>query len=204
MDTTSLTTAIRACQNCFLWQLRATDQATHLPNMAVPAKAGKNYELGGLAFMAQSPGKVENQRGEPLVGPAGKLFDELLASVGLSRDDVLLMNRVRCHPPRNRLADYPYALVECDPWTMKELELYDPSVVVLMGREALELAFSGRPLKVGETSGKLRSTIGNSEFAYGERVWCGLYHPAALLRNRALSERVEKDLRVAVDVYTKI
>ena len=156
--------------------------------MAVPAEVGVDYT--GLAFMAQSPGKQENSTGRPLVGPAGRVFERLLGEAGLLRSQTLLMNRVRCHPPRNRLQDYPEALVECAVWTQAELGEYSPKVVVLMGREAIEMAF-GKTTRVGAVVGHARMD---------GRIWVATYHPAAVLRNSELGEQVVRDFKLGVEL----
>ena len=114
----------------------------------------------------------------------------------MSRRDLVLMNRVRCRPPGNRLASVPEALPNCDEWLVKELEAYNPGVVVVMGSTALSVIF-GANAKVGETRGASRTT--GTEFPYGPRVWVATYHPASLLPNRSPGNRslVVQDLALA-------
>ena len=184
---TRLALKISVCQECRLGALRT---------QAVPAEVGGAYEIGGIAVMCEAPGAQEDAVGRPLVGPAGREFERLLAAAGLRREELVLMNRVRCRPPRNRLTDWPDALLGCDPWTAAELEEYAPLVVVLMGATAMAPLF-GATAKVGEVRGKQRST--GPEHPWGARLWLPTYHPASLFRpsGRANKSLVIQDLREA-------
>ena len=68
-------------------------------------------------------------------------MDRLLRLAGLSRDVLFITNRVRCQPPRNRLDDHPEALLACEHWTVEELKVYNPRVVVVMGKPAIKGVF---------------------------------------------------------------
>lgn len=187
-----LAASIYTCTDCPLHDLRT---------VAVPAEVGADYELGGIAAMAEAPGAQEDATGRPMVGRAGQLLDKLLARAGLTRAEVLILNRVRCRPPRNNLKDFPEAVEACDAWTVKELEAYNPAVVVVMGQTALSVIF-GAKAKVGETAGTLRTT--GAEFAYGKRVWVPAYHPAAALRRREVEPVIVEHLQLAKEVWCDI
>lgn len=158
----------------------------------MPAEVGAAY--AGLAIMAEAPGAQEDLLGRPMVGRAGQLLEEALEQIGLMRSDVLILNRVRCRPPRNRLQDFPEAILNCDAWTVRELMAYDPKVVVLMGKTALQAVF-GKTAAVGETRGMVRQT--GEGFEWGARTWVGGYHPAAALRNPELRPFIVADLALA-------
>jgi uracil-DNA glycosylase family 4 len=168
---TTLVSQIQSCVKCSLWNQRTN---------AVPAEAGSNYKEGGLAIFAEAPGHDEDVLGRPMVGRAGKLLDGLLVAGGLSRADVLVINRVRCRPPRNRLADAPDAIVACDEWVVKELDVYNPSVVVLTGNTSARLIFG------------VTTNIGNSKFPYGSRLWVPTWHPSFVLRAGGLNSGMAK------------
>ena len=178
-----LISQILTCQKCRLSQSR---------NLAVPAEIGTRYS--GLAIMGEAPGAQEDLKGRPMVGRAGELLERMLTGAGLTRESVMILNRVRCRPPRNRLQDYPEATLNCDEWTQAELAAYQPSVVVLMGKTALQAVF-GKLVGVGETRGMMRQT--SEEFAWGARSWVATYHPAAALRNPELIPIIIKDLKQA-------
>lgn len=173
---TELAKRIRACTNCPLSGLR--------DGQSVPADVGTRFN--GLAIMGEAPGAQEDAVGRPFVGPAGQLLAGLLRDVGLAREDILLLNRVRCRPPHNDMKAHPEAVEACDQWTKAELELFNPRVVLLVGATAIGSIF-GVNSKVGEVRGTVRST-GNT-FEYGERLWIPTYHPASLLPYRRPQNR---------------
>lgn len=188
--------AVRSCMECPLWHLRGGDDGGH----ACPAEVGRHYERSGIAVMCEAPGKDENDAGRPLVGRAGKMADSLFVQSGIRRSDLLLLNRVRCRPPRNRLADYPEAIAACDVWNRAELEEYNPAVVVLMGATAMEPIFGAKP-KVGKLHGTIRATGPNH--AWGERVFVATYHPAAELHSGqtgVVAAMIVEDLRLAQEI----
>lgn len=158
---------------------------------------GKNYQPGGLAIWAEAPGADEDRTGLPMLGRAGKLLDSCLAQAGLSRDDVLILNRVRCRPPRNRIQDYPDALIACDEWSEKELDIYNPSVAVLAGNTAMR-AVLGPSVNITAVRGTCRQT--SEDFAYGKRIYIPTFHPAAALRNPELTADIINDLRLAKEL----
>lgn len=162
-----LADAIRACRQCPLADTRT---------QAVPAWVGPDYRLGGLAFMAEAPGRQEDETGIPLVGSAGRIFDRVLAEAGISRSSLLLMNTVRCRPPSNNLASVPIAKEKCAAWTAAEMAEYRPAKVVLLGGTAAATIF-GKAKRIGEVRGTLRAVDGV--------VYTATYHPASALPNRS-------------------
>ncbi len=99
----------------------------------------------------------------------------------------------------NQLKNHPDAIESCDEWTRAELELYNPSVVVLMGATAMKNVFGTDP-KVGLTRGQVRTT--SADFEFGSRTWVGTYHPASLFRpnGKANMPLVVADLMLARDL----
>lgn len=176
---------ILTCERCPLAALRT---------LAVPAEVGEAY--AGLAVMAEAPGAQEDATGRPMVGRAGKLLDKLLVEAGMSRDEVLIINRIRCRPPQNRMAsaEAVAALAACDPWLKAELEEYDPKVVVVMGKTAMTPIF-GATAAVTSTRGSVRAT--GEEFGYGKRLWVATAHPAAAFRSKSWLPLIVEDLRMA-------
>lgn len=195
VDADALRYSIATCHRCPLGDLRDSSGT-----VAVPAEPGSAYRVGGLAILAEAPGLRESQQGRPMVGPAGKTLDEILAAAGLQRADVLLLNRIRCRPPNNKIKSKEglSALAECDPWLRAELSTYQPGVVLLMGGTAIEIAFGKSP-SVGKTRGMVRHT--RSEFEYGERTWVATAHPAAILHGDAhWGPLILQDLQLAKEM----
>lgn len=173
---------------------------------AVPALPGPRYHRGGLSFVVAIPRNLEDRVGEPLV-PAPERFGRLTGGVmlnqafemaGVERDTVLLMNRVRCKPPRNRIQDYPEAIANCEPWNVAELEAYDPGLVVLMGNVSMKTVF-GAQAKISAMRGTFRST--GPEFDWGARVWTATFDPVAAAQTPALLIDIANDIRQAVEVW---
>ena len=131
-----------------------------------------------LAFLAEAPGAVENRMARPLVGPAGKMMDDLLRRAGVRRRDVYVTNAIKCKLPDNKLARCPEALGTCRPWLEEELAAVRPKVLVIFGATAAIGLLGG--LRVGEFSGVGRAV----ELPWGRVVLVGCYHPSAILRNQ--------------------
>ena len=173
---------VHACRLCKLSEFRL--EGGYLPTPALP---GKEYHEGGLALLCEAPGADEERVGEPLVGRAGKLTDQLLKAAGLGREQVLLLNRIRCRPPGNRIKDWPEAIANCDPWTAQELRMYNPSVVVLLGATAISSVFGAKAL-VTQTRGSFLAKDDRHE--WGQRVYGASFHPAAGLRTGGITGEV--------------
>ena len=162
---------------------------------------GKRYERGGFGVWADYPGEADDLSGKPMTPQVnrgrpntGEVFKRIITAAGIDRDEILVGTRVRCRPPRNRMADYPEALTNCEPWNALEFETYAPAVVVVMGRYAMEPVYGANP-KVGELQGTWRAT--GERFAWGERMWFATYNPSAVMRNTELMESVVEDFKTA-------
>lgn len=184
----TLSDDIRNCTRCTLYDKRTN---------AVPAEVGSKYQTGGIAIFAEAPGADEDRAGRPMVGRAGRLMDGLLQQAGLSREEVVILNRIRCRPVRNRVQDFPDALLACDEWVKAELNEYTPSVVVLAGNTAMRSVF-GAQASITAVRGSARAT--SDVHPYGARVWIPCFHPAAALRNPQLVQSIVDDLRLAKEM----
>lgn len=187
--------SVLTCDRCELAKLRVERSPTA---KAVPGELGNEATSPLLAFIAEAPGAQEEKTGHPLVGPSGRIFARLLKDAGVKREEVLIMNRVRCRPPNNDLKSHPAALENCDYWTQEEFKAYDPKVVVAMGLTVIKALF-GSNATVGETRGKPRQT--GEDFIYGARLWVPTYHPGSLLPIRRPQNYglVLEDIKLAVE-----
>ncbi|MCL2503677.1 MAG: uracil-DNA glycosylase [Coriobacteriia bacterium] len=122
-------------------------------------------------FVGEAPGKHEDLQGEPFVGAAGKLLDELLAHVGFSREDVYIANVLKCRPPGNRDPE-PEEIETCVPYLREQIRLIDPEVLVTLGNFATKLV-----LKTTFGITRLRGTVQQA----GRFTVLPIYHPAAAL-----------------------
>ncbi|MEF8699305.1 MAG: uracil-DNA glycosylase [Candidatus Accumulibacter sp. UW20] len=141
-------------------------------------------------FIGEGPGAEEDARGEPFVGPAGKLLDAMLAAIDLRRgDDVYIANAVKCRPPNNRT---PTAaeIASCAPYLQRQVALLQPRLIVLLGRAAAQALLAD--------SGSLASLRGQSFAApagSGRTIPVVVtYHPAYLLRTLPDKAKAWEDL----------
>ena len=147
--------------------------------MAVP---GNGSRTAGLMFIGEGPGYYEDQQGLPFVGRAGQLLNEMLAAIGMRREDVFVTNMIKCRAPNNR-DPLPIEIRSCGPYLDRQIELISPKVIVTLGRYSTAKFFPDEPI------GKLRGTPAN---------WNGItvypmYHPAAALRNSTIRAALERD-----------
>ena len=163
---------IRSCVDCNLSQHRTR---------AVP---GEGPEDADLMFIGEGPGYNEDQQGMPFVGQAGRYLEELLASIGFSRDDVYITNMVKCRPPNNR-DPFPGEIQACSKYLDVQIKLIEPRVIVTLGRHSLGKFLPGET--IGKTHGKPRK-VGNS-------IVYPIYHPAAALRQHTLRTVLEQDFQ---------
>lgn len=136
-----------------------------------------------VVIVGEAPGRNEDLRGEPFVGAAGKLLDELLASIGLNRERVYIANIVKCRPPDNR---NPSAVeVEtCTPFLREQLRIIDPEVVVTLGNYATRFI-----LGTNEGITGLRGTVCETDTV----AVLPVFHPAAALYDRSKRDTLFAD-----------
>jgi uracil-DNA glycosylase len=140
-----------------------------------------------LMFVGEAPGFHEDKQGVPFVGAAGKLLDQLLAGIGLSRADVFVANVLKCRPPGNR-DPLPEEIEACESHLWRQMELIQPRVVATLGNFATKL-LSGRPTGITRVHGQEQeTTLG------GRRVLLyPIYHPAAALYTPRMLEVLKSD-----------
>jgi uracil-DNA glycosylase len=127
-------------------------------------------------FLGEAPGAREDEAGEPFVGAAGRLFDRMLATAGVRRQDVYVTNVVACRPPGNR-APRPVEVRAHAPWLEEQIRLVRPEIIATLGRTALTYFVPNA--KITELTGRPRSLV------WQERIFTllPLFHPAAALRS---------------------
>jgi uracil-DNA glycosylase len=135
---------------------------------------GVGDEKAQWLFIGEGPGSEEDQRGEPFVGQAGRLLDNMLAAIELKRgENAYIANIVKCRPPGNRNPE-PAEASACAPYLERQIELIQPKLIVALGKVAAgNLLATDAP--IGSMRGKLHSYRGIPLVA--------TYHPAYLLRN---------------------
>jgi uracil-DNA glycosylase family 4 len=163
---------VRSCTACELHKGR-----TH----AVPGEGPLNAEI---MFIGEAPGRNEDLQGRPFVGQAGKLLEELLAEIGLTRDDVWIGNVVKCRPPGNR-DPQPEEIAACAGYLERQLALLQPKLIATLGRFSMEKFFPGA--RITRVHGQAKRD--------GNRVLIPLFHPAYVLRNMAAMPDAIRDMR---------
>jgi uracil-DNA glycosylase len=148
---------------------------------------GSGDPAADLMFVGEAPGFHEDKQGVPFVGAAGKLLDQLLAGIGLSRPEIYITNVLLCRPPGNR-DPMPDEISACERHLWKQIELIQPRVVATLGNFATKL-LSGRPTGITRVHGQEQeTTLG------GRRVLLyPLYHPAAALYTPRMLEVLKSD-----------
>jgi len=127
-----------------------------------------------LMFIGEAPGEVEDQTGRPFVGRAGQKLDEILASVGIRREEVYITNTVKCRPPNNRLPQKD-EMETCWPYLEAPLYHLKPKIIVTLGNAPTQLL-----LKTQEGITKLRGEF--VKWRAGIEIF-PMFHPSFLLRN---------------------
>jgi uracil-DNA glycosylase family 4 len=155
---------------------------------------GVGDEKADWLFVGEGPGADEDALGEPFVGQAGKLLDNMLLAIKLKRgENVYIANIVKCRPPGNRNPDAE-EIATCLPYLQRQIELMKPKVIVALGKVASN-ALLGKDATLASLRGKLHDYHGTSLIV--------TYHPAYLLRSPSEKAKAWQDLLLAVDTMLK-
>ena len=183
-DWTELQASVAGCTRCPLHKSRTQ------------TVFGVGNRHADWMIIGEAPGAEEDRRGEPFVGRAGKLLDEMLRAVGLDRGTVFITNILKCRPPGNRdpAADEAAA---CRDYLERQIELIKPRLVLAVGRiAAQQLLHTDSPL--GRLRGRAHSL--NS----GQVPLVVTYHPAYLLRSPSQKRKVWEDLCLARQIVQEL
>ncbi len=177
MDWTQLKAKVAGCTDC---KLRAGCTQTVF---------GVGDEQADWLLVGEAPGSEEDGLGEPFVGQAGKLLDNMLAAISLSRGtNVYIANVLKCRPPGNRSPE-PDEVAKCSPHLLRQISLIQPKLILAMGRFASQTL-----LGTDATIASLRGRV----HQYSGVPLIVTYHPAYLLRNLPDKAKAWADLRLAV------
>ena len=155
---------------------------------------GSGSPTADLMFVGEAPGFHEDKQGVPFVGAAGQLLGKLLAGIGMTRDEVFVVNVLKCRPPGNR-DPQPDEIEACEPHLWRQIELIQPTVIATLGNFATKL-LSGKPLGITRVHGVEQEVVlgGNRVVLYP------LFHPAAALYTPRMLEVLETDFRRLPDL----
>ena len=201
--------AARGCRACPLWE-----PATQTVFGLGPADAR-------VVFVGEQPGDVEDRKGEPFVGPAGKLLDRALADAGIDRGETYVTNAVKhfrfTQSGKRRIHQTPGPehVTACHPWLQSELALVDPELVVCLGATAAK-AMLGNSFRITKQRGQLmpyergtEGTLFDTEEAAVQSAWImATAHPSAVLRvppeaRDAAYDALVADLRVGAGALAR-
>ncbi len=173
LDWDNLESRCGSCTNCALHEGRTNPVF------------GVGDRRSPLLFVGEGPGEQEDLRGEPFVGRAGKLLDDMLTLIELNRSRVYIANMVKCRPPKNR-DPLPAEQEACLPYLRNQVYLLKPKIIVCLGRIAA-MRLIDKDLKISRDHGMFYEKNGVQMMA--------LYHPAALLRDPRRRPETFADLK---------
>ena len=183
MNWQQLKAAVADCASCVLHKQRQQ------------AVFGVGDEQAEWLFVGEGPGAEEDARGEPFVGQAGKLLDNMLAAIGLKRgDNVYIANVVKCRPPGNRNPE-PAEANACEPYLSRQIALIKPRLIIALGKVAAQNLL-GTEATIASLRGRAHAWRGTPLIV--------TYHPAYLLRNLTDKAKAWEDLCFAVDTMKEL
>jgi DNA polymerase len=171
---------VSVCTKCILH---------HSRKKAVPGDGPANAEI---MFIGEGPGFYENEQGRPFVGAAGKFLEELLAGIGMRREQVFITNVVKCRPPANR-DPLPEELAACSDYLERQIQAINPKVIVTLGRYSMARFLPNA--KISDVHGQAMQVKG--------RLIVPMFHPAAALHQPSLKPSVERDFARLPELIAK-
>ncbi|MDO8373424.1 MAG: uracil-DNA glycosylase [Polaromonas sp.] len=199
MDWSALQAAVAGCRACALCESRKNTVFGIGPAAADGAAPQVDWLIVG-----EAPGENEDLAGEPFVGQAGKLLDNMLLAIGLQRGDdaptragvsrsLFITNVLKCRPPANRNPD-PAEVAQCEPYLKRQVELLQPKMILALGKFAAQSLLQDSVPEVQKIPlGKLRGQV----FRYLGVPVVVSYHPAYLLRSLGDKAKAWDDLCLA-------
>jgi uracil-DNA glycosylase len=159
---------------------------------------GVGNPTADLMFIGEAPGFHEDKQGEPFVGAAGQLLTTLLAEIGLRRDDVMIVNVLKCRPPGNR-DPLPDEIESCTPYLREQIRLVDPRIIMTLGNFATRYILE-RPGGITRVRGE--------RFHVEGRIVIPTFHPAAILRGGGAAskqmEAVRQDFQMVKELLADV
>ena len=146
-----------------------------------------------LMFVGEAPGRDEDRQGIPFVGRAGQLLTKIIASIGLTRDEVYIANVIKCRPPHNRNPELD-EVQTCEPFLFRQLDVIRPKVVVALGAFAIRTL-----LRTDQGISRLRGHI----YDYRGAKLVPTFHPAFLLRSPERKRDVWEDMKKVRDLLAE-
>ncbi len=167
-------------------QIKACTLCEELSNTRTQTVFGVGNPNSRVVFFGEAPGADEDAQGEPFVGRAGKLLTKIIEACGFAREDVYILNTLKCRPPGNR-NPAPDEVTNCRPFFERQLEIIQPEFIVCLGSIA-----AMNVLETKVSIGKLRGELHD----YKDMKVVATYHPAYLLRNPPAKKYVWDDMKM--------
>jgi uracil-DNA glycosylase family 4 len=171
---------VTVCQKCQLHFGR---------KRAVPGEGPTNSKI---MFIGEGPGFYENEQGRPFVGAAGKFLEELLAGIGMRREQVFIGNVVKCRPPGNR-DPLPEEIEACGGYLERQIAALNPQIIVTLGRYSMAKFLPNAKI----------SAVHGQSYQMNGRLVVPMYHPAAALHQPSLKADIERDFARLPELISK-
>lgn len=157
---------------------------------------GQGNHHATIMFVGEAPGKNEAMTSVPFCGAAGRILDELLASVGIKRGDIYITNIVKDRPPKNR-DPLPSEIEIYASFLDRQIEIIRPKVIATLGRFSMEYIMNTFGLSANlDAISKLHGKVFEARAPYGTIHIIPLYHPAAAIYNQHLKDTLKKDFQI--------
>ncbi|MHB1118059.1 MAG: uracil-DNA glycosylase [Minisyncoccota bacterium] len=167
------------------WLAECTCELRVTATQGVPGNGNADAEI---VFIGEAPGAREDREGQPFIGSAGKFLEEMLADIGMKREDVYITNIVKYRPPNNR-DPKPEEIAACAEWLEGEIKIINPTLVVFLGRHAMNHFFPDKKISAEHGAVSVAQLFGKRQH------FLSLYHPAAALYNGSLRITLKEDFK---------
>lgn len=195
MQTSPITEQLRAIRDEVLALTTSPLYEDRIKSGAHPV-IGEGHHGARAMFIGEAPGRNEAATGRPFVGAAGKILDQLFASIDIDRSSVYITNIVKDRPPSNR-DPFPEEIASYGPFLDRQIQLIQPEVLIPLGRYAAAYIMEhfGCKDKLAPISA-LHGTVIPTEASYGPITIVPLYHPAVAVYNASTKETLIRDFAV--------
>lgn len=175
--------------------------AERIKNKVFPV-IGEGSHFAKIMLIGEAPGKNEAATGKPFCGASGRILDELLASINISRESVYITNIVKDRPPLNR-DPLPEEIAAYGPFLDRQIEIIQPSVIATLGRFSMRYIMEkfGLADKLDVIS-KMHGQIFEARALYGTIVIIPLYHPAVAIYNLHTKDELKRDFQILAKIVT--
>ncbi len=168
-----------------------------------PLYKNRNYPVIGegshqakIMFIGEAPGVQEDKTGHPFCGPAGKILDELLNSVGIKRENVYVSNLIKCRPSNNR-DPQKEEIGACSSYIERQIKIIQPKIICPLGRYSMQFLMEKFGLKSEiQPISKIHGKVFEIKTLFQEIKLIPFYHPATVTYNANMKEILKKDFKI--------